>query len=48
MPILFISLFHKSFLTFHVPYQTLVVLLLGYVGYWQMKAWADGATKQAD
>ena len=48
MPILLISLFHKSFLTFHVPYQTLVLLVLGYVGYWQMKARADGATRQDD
>jgi len=48
IPILFISLFHKSFLTFHVPYQSLVLLVLGYIGYWQMKAWADVATKQKD
>jgi hypothetical protein len=48
MPILFISLFHKSFLTFHVPYQTLVLLVLGYIGYWQMKASTDDMTMRDD
>ena len=42
VPILFISFFHKAFLTFHLPYQMLLLLVLGYVGYWQMKASADG------
>ena len=41
IPILFISFFHKAFLTFHLPYQTLLLLVLAYVGYWQMKAWAE-------
>jgi len=45
IPILFISFFHKSFLTFHLPYQTLVVLVLGYIGYWQKRAWADDAAR---
>ena len=43
IPILFISFFHKAFLTFHLPYQMLLLLVLAYVGYWQMKAWADDA-----
>jgi hypothetical protein len=42
VPILFISFFHKAFLTFHLPYQMLLLLVLAYVGYWQMKASADG------
>jgi hypothetical protein len=43
IPILFISFFHKAFLTFHLPYQMLLLLVLGYLGYWQAKAWADDA-----
>jgi len=41
IPIMFISFFHKSFLTFHLPYQMLLILVLAYVGYWQMKAGAE-------
>jgi hypothetical protein len=41
IPILFISFFHKAFLTFHLPYQTLLLLVLAYIGYWQKKAEAD-------
>ena len=41
IPILFISFFHKAFLTFHLPYQVLLLLVLAYVGYWQMRASAD-------
>ena len=43
IPILFISFFHKAFLTFHLPYQMLLLLVLAYVGYWKMKASADSA-----
>lgn len=43
IPILFISFFHKAFLTFHLPYQTLLLLVLAYIGYWQVKAWEETA-----
>ncbi|MBA3565218.1 MAG: hypothetical protein H0W33_14690 [Gammaproteobacteria bacterium] len=33
-----VSLFHKRLLIFHLPYQTLFVLVLGYIGYWQVRA----------
>lgn len=43
VPILFISFFHKAFLTFHLPYQMLLLLVLAYLGYWQAKSWAEDA-----
>ena len=43
IPILFISFFHKAFLTFHLPYQMLLLLVLGYLGYWQMRARGNDA-----
>ena len=36
--IMFISLAHKSFFTFHIGYQTMFVILFGYLTYWERKA----------
>lgn len=36
--ILGISLFHKDSFIFHLPYQTLVMVVFGYVSYWQRNA----------
>jgi hypothetical protein len=33
-----VSLIHKSSLTFHLPYQTLLLMVLGYIGYWDAKS----------
>jgi len=39
--ILFISLGHKSFFTFHIGYQTLFIVLFGYIAYWERRAAID-------
>lgn len=37
MAILFVTLWHKNLFVFDVVYQTLMVLLIGYVAYWQVQ-----------
>jgi hypothetical protein len=34
----FISLWHKNFFVFDVAYQTVVVAMLGYIAYWEVKS----------
>jgi len=36
--IIFVILWHKSVFVFHVAYQTLVMILIGYVAYWERNA----------
>lgn len=39
--ILAITWFHQDSFVFHLPYQTLFLLIVGYLGYWHSKARAD-------
>lgn len=45
--ILALSLFHKNTFVFHLTYQTLVMLIFGYIAYWQKKALAIKEMPQA-
>ena len=42
--IMFISLAHKSFFTFHIGFQTLFVILFGYLTYWERQAASEVST----
>ena len=42
MVIIFITLWHKSVLVFDVAYQTLLMLLIGYVAYWERQSGMAG------
>lgn len=35
--VVYISIWHKNFLVYQIGYQTVVVLILGYLGYWALR-----------
>ena len=46
--IMFISLGHKSFFTFHIGFQTLFVILFGYLTYWERHAASERLQKATE
>ena len=46
--ICFISVFHKNYFIYHIGYQAMLMLLFGYIVYWQKRVYFDSMIASSD